>query len=117
MSLNPAAPAPGALLCRLDELPDPGARGFRFEAGEAAFRGFVLRRGEAVTGFIDSCPHTDGPLSPGGERYLTRDGKLLLCFQHGALFTLDGQCIAGPCVGRALRPWPVEVRDGAVVAG
>lgn len=113
-------PAAGLRLCALDDLPDPGARGFRFEAqdgGEDArpFQGFVVRRGAAVRGFVDSCPHVGAPLSDDPQRYLTRRGDYLVCFNHGALFRPDdGLCVAGPCVGRALRPWPVRVDDGAV---
>ena len=114
-------PAPGVRLCAMDELPDPGARGFRFapEGGDEearAFQGLVVRRGEEVTGFVDSCPHVGAPLSDDPHRYLTRRGDFLVCFNHGALFRPDdGMCVAGPCVGRALRPWAVAVEDGAVV--
>ncbi len=118
-----ARPAAGLRLCALDELPDPGARGFRFEptsAGEDArpFQGFVVRRGAEVAGFVDSCPHVGAPLSGDPHRYLTRRGDYVMCFNHGALFRPDdGVCVAGPCVGRALRPWAVAVEDGAVVTG
>ena len=34
---------------------------------------------------------------------------------HGALFRLeDGVCVAGPCAGERLKPWPVAVIDGVV---
>ncbi|HEX6865853.1 MAG TPA: Rieske 2Fe-2S domain-containing protein [Caulobacteraceae bacterium] len=112
--MNPARPAPGTVLCALDEIDK--ARGFRFREGEALFFGFVLRDGERVWGFIDACPHTGQPLSMFGDRYLTRDGEHLLCTGHGAMFRpADGVCIAGPCEGRSLAKWPVEVREGEVV--
>jgi len=38
---NPARPPAGTELCRLDEIPEPGARGFDFREGEAIFGGFV----------------------------------------------------------------------------
>lgn len=122
--MSGARPAAGVALCALDDLPDPGARGFRFdpapEAGGEAwpFRGVVVRRGEALYGYVDSCPHVGAPLSDDPDRYLTRRGDFLVCFNHGALFRPeDGMCVAGPCVNRALRPWPVAVRDGMVVTG
>ena len=112
--MNPARPAPGTVLCRLDEI--ERAKGFRFREDEAVFFGFVIRDGEAVRGFVDSCPHTGQPLSMLGDRYLTKDGRWLFCTGHGALFRpADGVCVAGPCEGEGLSPWPVEVRDGAVV--
>ena len=104
-------PARGAILCRLDELPDPGAKSFDF----LGFRTFVVRRGEQVRGYLDVCPHAGWPLAIRDERRVTRDGAFLLCTGHGALFRLeDGRCVAGPCEGRALEPWAVTVREGNV---
>jgi nitrite reductase/ring-hydroxylating ferredoxin subunit len=106
-------PAPGTLLFALEALADPGARAF----ARAGFRGFVIRRGDEVRGFVDACPHTGASLSNGSERYLSRDGDKLLCLQHGALFHAeDGRCFAGPCAGEALEPWPVRLRQGVVEA-
>jgi nitrite reductase/ring-hydroxylating ferredoxin subunit len=106
------APEAGRVLCRLDEIADPGSKGFSFWTGEMVFRGFVVRRGGVVKGWR----HVGTPLTFGDDRYLTRDGAHLLCVTHGALFDPDtGLCVAGPCVGQSLRDWPVAVRDGAVV--
>ena len=112
---NPAAPPPGTRLCAVAELADPGARGFRFRAGEALFAGFLVREGAEVRGWIDSCPHNGWPLAVMDDLYLTRTGDRILCAAHGAVFRLgDGVCTAGPCAGEALTPWPVTVRDGTV---
>ena len=111
---NPARPPAGVRLCALTELADPGTRGFRFREGSRLFAGFVLRQGEAVRGFVDSCPHAGWPLSALPDRYLTRDDRHILCAGHGALVRLDGACVAGPCVGDRLTDWPVEIRDGGV---
>jgi nitrite reductase/ring-hydroxylating ferredoxin subunit len=47
--------------------------------------------------------------------YLTRTGDHIICSTHGALFRPDnGQCVAGPCVGRSLKPWPVSIHEGWV---
>ena len=120
--VSAARPGPGVRLCALDDLPEPGARGFVFhpppDLGTQAwpFRGLVVRAGGAVQGWVDSCPHVGAPLSEDPERYLTRQGDFIMCFNHGALFRLDdGLCVAGPCVNRALRPWAVAVQGGQVV--
>lgn len=111
-----SGPASGAPLCRLDEIADPGAKGFSFQDGETLFMGFVVRRGDAVWGWRDRCPHVGSPLTLGDDRYLTRGGDHILCSTHGALFRIeDGLCLGGPCVGRSLAPWPVAVEDGAIV--
>lgn len=113
--MNPARPSPGALLCRLDEIAEPGARQFYFREGEALFLGFVVRKDGQVLGYVDHCPHTGLPLAGINGRYLTREQDMLLCAVHGALFRVeDGECLAGPCAGQRLTPWPVEVRDATV---
>jgi nitrite reductase/ring-hydroxylating ferredoxin subunit len=112
---DPAWPQPGERLCALAEIPEPGARGFRFRRGELMFAGFVVRQAGRVMGYVDRCPHAGWPLAVLDERFLTRDGERILCSGHGALFRPeDGVCVAGPCEGRRLAPWPVEVREGAV---
>jgi nitrite reductase/ring-hydroxylating ferredoxin subunit len=113
---NPARPAPGAVLCALDEIPSPGAKGFRYRAGDAVFAGFVVRRGELVVGYVDSCPHAGWPLAGPSGRFLTRDGDLILCGGHAALFRInDGAMVAGPCENTALTPWPVRVEGSDIV--
>jgi nitrite reductase/ring-hydroxylating ferredoxin subunit len=106
-----ARPAPGVALCELTGLDDPGARGFVFSLDGLSFAGFVVRRGDVVAGYVDSCPHVGAPLALTPTAYLTRAGDHIIC----ALFRPeDGRCIAGPCAGRSLRPWAVEVREGWV---
>lgn len=111
---NPARPPPDTRLCALSEIADPGGKGFRFRADTHLFAGFVVRRGDTVAGYVDSCPHAGWPLAALDDRYLTRSGEHILCSGHGALFSLDGRCVAGPCQGDVLTPWAVAVRDGEV---
>ncbi len=109
------APAPGTPLCNLFDLGDPGAKGFAFREGEERFNAFLVREGEGVFGYLDRCPHAGWPLALGPDQYLTRQGDLILCAGHGALFRLkDGLCVGGPCGGKHLTPWPVTVDDGVV---
>jgi nitrite reductase/ring-hydroxylating ferredoxin subunit len=106
--MNPARPAAGLRLCGLDEIASPGAREFRFREGDSLFAGFVVRQGGAVVGYVDSCPHAGWPLAGPSGRFLTREGDLILCGGHGALFRIeDGLCVAGPCADKRLTPWPV----------
>lgn len=113
---NPARPPGGVVLCPLDEIPEPGGRGFDFREGEAIFAGFVVRKAGLVRGYVDSCPHAGWPLAPLPGRYLTRDTDRIFCGGHGALFRVeDGYCTAGPCAGDSLTPWPVEVGDDGVL--
>jgi nitrite reductase/ring-hydroxylating ferredoxin subunit len=115
MAQDRAFPPSDLALCDLAALDDPGARGFVLASDGASFKGFVVRRGERVLGYVDSCPHVGAPLALSPTAYLTRGGDHIICASHGALFRPeDGRCVAGPCVGRSLTPWPVAVRDGRV---
>ena len=117
MRENPAQPEPGHRLCALAEVKDPGAKGFSFRAGDKLFMGFIVRRGEAVVGYIDRCPHAGMPLALFEDRFLTRENDLILCSSHGALFRIgDGFCVGGPCAGRSLWPWPVRVEGEEIFA-
>ena len=110
-----AAPAPGTLLCRVEDIPDPGSKGFGFWTGEIMFRGFVVKKDGELQGWRDRCPHVGTPLTFGDDRYLTRDGEMILCVTHGALFRIhDGYCVGGPCAGQRLTPWPVTITEGEV---
>lgn len=104
-------------VCALADIADPGAKSFRFREGDRLFAGFVVRRGETVLGFVDSCPHAGWPLAPLDDRYLTRDHRHILCAGHGALFNHAGVCVAGPCLGERLAIWPVRVEGVDVVTG
>jgi nitrite reductase/ring-hydroxylating ferredoxin subunit len=96
------------------DIAEPGSKGFRFRAESRLFAGFVVRAGGRVHGYVDSCPHAGWPLAALDDRYLTRSSEHILCAGHGALFSLEGLCVAGPCLGDRLADWPVEVIDGAV---
>ena len=106
---------PNVALCAEDDIAEPGARSFVLQIGEAYFHGFVVRKDGAVAGYVDRCPHAGNPLAIELDRYLTPDGSLILCAWHGAAFEpLTGACVAGPCAGGRLTPWPVQVAAGVI---
>jgi nitrite reductase/ring-hydroxylating ferredoxin subunit len=80
--------------------------------------GFVTRVGAEIFGYMDRCPHAGFPLANISGRYLTREGDLILCAAHGALFRRgDGACLSGPCAGKPLTRWAVRLVEGMVVTG
>jgi nitrite reductase/ring-hydroxylating ferredoxin subunit len=98
------------MLCRLSDLPDPGAREFRIGAGEWPVRIFVVREGSTAYAYLNRCPHAGHPLNWQPDRFLAPGGKLLLCASHGALFDKPtGQCVAGPCVGARLTAIEIDI--------
>jgi nitrite reductase/ring-hydroxylating ferredoxin subunit len=102
-------------LCRLTEVPDGGARGFAPPPG--GFTGlFVVRRGEQVFVYVNSCPHIGTPLDWAPDRFLTADGTHIVCATHGAEFRIEnGECVAGPCIGDHLETVLSDLQEGIVM--
>ena len=110
------ATPPGVTLGPLDIIADGKARSFVLQMKAGRFHGFVVRRGTAVHGYVDRCPHAGVPLAATLDDYLAPSGELIACSWHGALFTIgEGVCVGGPCVGQRLTPWPVAVMDERIV--
>lgn len=98
------------VLCRLDEISDPGGKGFVFGAGKDRREIFVMRKGGQVWGYANRCPHAGIPLDWQPDQFLDPSKTLIQCATHGALFGIeDGLCVAGPCKGKSLTPLSVRV--------
>jgi nitrite reductase/ring-hydroxylating ferredoxin subunit len=99
----------------MEDIPDGGARGFSAPAG--GFTGlFAVRRGERAYVYVNSCPHLGVPLDWAPDRFLTADGQRIVCATHGAEFGIeDGVCLRGPCLGDALEPVMIQVKDGEIL--
>ncbi|MFI4869352.1 MAG: Rieske (2Fe-2S) protein [Steroidobacterales bacterium] len=104
------------VLCRMEDLPANGCREFRLGGGDWPLRGFVLRVGDGVRAYVNRCAHLHYPLNYTPHGCLTRDGSMIQCSVHGAIFEKDtGYCVAGPCYGRSLIGLPVRVESGCVL--
>jgi len=100
-------------LCRLDDIADPGSKGFENVDGQDPF--FVVRRGGHLFGYRNSCPHYGAPLDWKPDAFLSYDKDRILCSMHGALFSIDdGICTEGPCPGRSLTSINVSIDEGAI---
>jgi nitrite reductase/ring-hydroxylating ferredoxin subunit len=107
--------ASSAVVCRLEDIEDPGSKGMTVSIAGQLQDIFIVRRGDSVFGYLNSCPHTGGPLDWMPDRFLDLDGRYIQCAMHAALFRVEnGRCIAGPCNGDRLTPVPVEVDAGVV---
>jgi nitrite reductase/ring-hydroxylating ferredoxin subunit len=110
--MDVASPLP---LCRLEDIPDGQAKGFVLGEGAARRNVLVARRGDAVFGYVNTCPHAGVPLDWEPDRFMSLDGRHLQCATHGAQFRVeDGFCFRGPCAGYSLTKVPVRVEEGAV---
>lgn len=102
-------------LCCLDEIPEPGSRGFRLGTGAGMRAVFVVRHAGRVVAYENSCPHTGSPLDWRPDVFLDLEKRHILCATHGALFRIeDGYCLAGPCVGRGLKPVAITIESGRI---
>jgi len=103
-------------VCSLVELPEGSSQGFSIQTGGACEDIFLVHKNGQVSAYINSCPHTGGPLDWVPDQFLNLDGDLIQCATHDALFRIeDGLCIAGPCAGRSLTRLRVEVCNDDVV--
>ena len=101
-------------LCRLTDIPDGGAKGFRAPPG-GCIGLFAVRKGEQVCVYLNACPHLGVPLDWAPNRFLSQDGTRLICAMHGAEFRIgDGVCIAGPCLGDRLEGVMIQIKDGVL---
>jgi nitrite reductase/ring-hydroxylating ferredoxin subunit len=105
----------GTLLARLVELPDGETREFALHDSDWPLTGFLVRIGNSVHAYVNRCPHALRQLNFLPNRFLNKDGTLIQCSSHGALFEKDtGLCVAGPCVGESLRQLPIALSDGEI---
>jgi nitrite reductase/ring-hydroxylating ferredoxin subunit len=110
MSSEPMQP-----LCALDAIPDGDARGFLPNARRED-RLLVVRRGDCVHAYLNTCPHNWRPLDWAQDKFLSTRGGEIVCFAHGAHFRVsDGVCVSGVCEGERLIPVPVQIEHGTVL--
>jgi len=102
----------GRVLCRLEDIEDGGAKGFYWGEGTRQWAVFVVREDGRVRGYVNACPHLGTPLELLPDRFISADGRHILCSTHGALFEIaDGTCVSGPCAGECLTPVEVHLDD------
>lgn len=103
------------VICKLDDLADPGCRGLELDVAGRSYDAFIVRQGRQVYAYLNSCPHTGGPLDWVPHQFLDLDKAHIQCATHDALFQInDGRCVSGPCQGQRLTAIPVIIRDGEV---
>ncbi|HDZ55763.1 MAG TPA: Rieske (2Fe-2S) protein [Pseudomonas xinjiangensis] len=100
-----------APLCRLDDLADPGSKGFLYK-GQTLL---AVRQGHRVFVYENRCPHRGIPLEWVPDQFLDSSNRLIQCATHGALFLPEtGECVAGPCAGAYLKQRKCTVGNGQV---
>ena len=102
-------------LCRVEDVPEGGGRGFRFGSGPDLESLFVVKQGGVLRAYVNACPHIGTPLNFLPDRFFDRDGQHLLCSTHGARFRVaDGYCVEGPCAGKSLKTLTIRIDAGEI---
>jgi len=98
-------------ICELDEIAPGEAKAFNLsrlgDDGEARpYRIMVVRTGARdAVGYLNACPHQGTWLNVGAGEFFNKDGTMLRCGRHGALFDIEsGACTEGPCKDASLEP-------------
>lgn len=93
-----------SLICRLEDIADPGSRGFCIESDGVKIEGFLVQKEGVFYAYRNTCPHTGSPLDWVEHQFLDMDGALIQCAVHDARFNIEnGLCVAGPCYGESLQ--------------
>lgn len=93
-------------------------KSLRFEIARPGLRPlpcFVVRKGGHVAAFLNRCMHWPVTLDMETNDFWDYDEKYLQCRTHGAVYRLDGVCIAGPCTGERLITLPVMEQGGRLM--
>lgn len=103
-------------LCQLDEVPNPGCKGFALDTAQREASVFVVRQNDNVYVYRNVCPHLGLPLEWMPDQFLDRDGHYIQCATHGALFRIrDGYCVSGPCPGESLVALPFRIEGKSII--
>jgi nitrite reductase/ring-hydroxylating ferredoxin subunit len=89
---------------------------FNFQRGALPEEGFVLRWGDALYAFANSCPHWSVDLDYGTGEFYDVSLDRIVCRNHGALFhPQTGFCEWGPCTGHSLERFELSPEGDDVV--
>jgi nitrite reductase/ring-hydroxylating ferredoxin subunit len=108
------------VVCSMSDIPSQKARGFHLvrvedDGARRPWPIIVVRWGRQVFGYLNKCPHDGVNLDWERNQFLDPNGIRLMCGKHGSLFELGtGQCVDGPCKGRALTPVALSILDGDI---
>lgn len=102
-------------LCSLDDLANLGTKGFEVDTGYGYLELFLVRKGDEVYAYKNSCPHRGVPLEWNEDEFLDDDKEQIICSTHGALFSIEtGLCSFGPCINESLTSLSIKIQDGEI---
>ena len=97
-------------LCNVNDIDDPGARGFELSRDNREFLMFLVKKDGQVFAYENKCPHAGVNLEWRPDDFLDMDKALIQCSVHGALFLMEsGECVGGPCNGQGLNALSIHI--------
>jgi len=100
-------------LCNINEIENPGAKGFEIGSGRKTRNIFIIKKDGEVYGYNNKCPHAGINLEWQPDDFLDHDKTLIQCSVHGALFHIEtGDCAGGPCNGIGLEKINLSINQG-----
>jgi nitrite reductase/ring-hydroxylating ferredoxin subunit len=92
------------------------SKSFTFKRSNSSEEAFVLRWGDGLYCFANSCPHWSVDLDFGTGDFFDVALDRIVCRNHGALFhPQTGFCEWGPCTGHSLESFSLSVEGDDVV--
>jgi nitrite reductase/ring-hydroxylating ferredoxin subunit len=102
-------------LCDVSEIGELEAKGFVGRVDGKQRNIFAVRKDGEYLVYLNCCPHAGALIDHIPGKFFNKDGSLLRCGMHGALFRIeDGECVDGLCAGDQLTRLPAEVKEGAL---
>ena len=99
------------LLCSVSDLDKTEGKGVEINAKHI----MIVRQHGEIFVYENSCPHMGVTLEWQPDQFLSSDHQLIQCATHGAQFVINsGECISGPCNGKALKPIEFKIDHGSI---
>lgn len=103
-------------LCHIDDIIDPGAKGFTLKQGRSERLLFLIKKEGKVYAYENKCPHAGLNLEWQTDDFLNNEKDHIQCSVHGALFEIEtGACTSGPCNGMDLTSVNIELDDNGQI--
>ncbi len=97
-------------ICKISDLGENQSVKFKIPLEKFDREGLAVNRGGTFFAYYNECPHIGLPLDWDDNDFFSLDMTSLVCKNHGAFFTPEsGECTAGPCRDKGLKPIAVLV--------
>jgi nitrite reductase/ring-hydroxylating ferredoxin subunit len=105
------------LVARVGELGPGATKKFIIKPGGHDVEAFLVNFDGALYAYVNRCRHISLTLDWVDNRFLTEDGRHIICANHGATYEpKTGECIWGPCLGASLQPVALEIAQEKIYA-